>query len=227
MKQANLKQKRELLIFRATLLLTVLFTFTLTTQAQVTIGSGYEPDPNALLDLRENNDTEKTSTKGFLLPRVLLEATNLATPLTAHVKGMTVYNIGTSPASVDSKYYLSPGFYYNDGTKWVRLNYSYTNWFYMPSVSFDTSSDATGQTKDLYSLYKSQFDGTSPTFAKSAGAPSAVPYIPAANELFYYVTSYDANVFSNISITANGVMTYDVTATATDCSYINIVFVLK
>jgi len=226
MKQANFKQRRcNLITFKIILFTVILSGSSLLLQGQVTIGSGNEPDPNALLDLRENAD--KSSTKGFLLPRVSLEATNLATPLTAHEKGMTVYNIGTSPASVDSKYYLSPGFYYNDGIKWVRLNNSYTNWFYMPSVSFDTSTDATGQTKDLYLLYKSQFDGTSPTFAKSAGAPSAVPYIPAADELFYYVTSYDANVFSNISITANGIMTYDVAATATDCSYINIVFVLK
>ncbi|MDR2001479.1 MAG: hypothetical protein LBQ74_00445 [Prevotella sp.] len=194
-------------------------------KAQVTIGSGESPHNDALLDLKENSGG--TATKGLLLPRVALQSINLAAPLSGHVKGMTVYNTGTSLPSVEPKYYLSPGFYYNDGTQWVRLNYSYTNWFYMPSVSFDTSSDATGQTKDLYSLYKSQFDGTSPTFAKSAGAPSAVPYIPAADELFYYVTSYDANVFSNISITANGVMTYDVAATATDCSYINIVFVLK
>lgn len=227
MKKANLKQKRKQgrLAVINILMLVAMFVISLGIQAQVTIGSGNEPDTNALLDLRENAD--KSSTKGLLLPRVSLEATNLPAPLTAHVEGMTVYNIGTSSASVDPKYYLSPGFYYNDGTQWVRLNYSYTNWFYMPSVSFDTSADATGQTKDLYSLYKSQFDGTSPTFAKSAGAPSAIPYIPAANELFYYVTSYDANVFSNISITADGVMTYDVAATATDCSYINIVFVLK
>jgi hypothetical protein len=34
------------------------------------------------------------------------------------------------------------------------------------------------------------------------------------------------HVFSNISIT-NGVMTYNVNAAATDCSFINIVFVLK
>ena len=226
MKQTNFKQKRRNLVTFRTILFTVLmFGSSLLLQAQVTIGSGNVPDPNALLDLHEN--TDKSSTKGLLLPRVSLQATNLATPLTTHEMGMTVYNIATSPNSVDPKYYLSPGFYYNDGTKWVRLNNSYTNWFFMPSVSFDTSADATGQTKDLYALYKSQFDGTSPTFVKSAGAPASVPYIPAADELFYYITSYDANVFSNISITANGVMTYDVDAAATDCSYINIVFVLK
>lgn len=194
-------------------------------KAQVTIGSGYEPNTNALLDLRENVDS--TSTKGLLLPRVRLEATNLAAPLTVHEKGMTVYNTNTSSASVASEYYLSPGFYYNDGTQWVRLNYNYTNWFYMPSVPFDTSSDAVGQFKDLYQLYRSQFDGTDSTFIKSAGAPSAVPYIPASNELFYYITSHDPAVFSNISITADGHMTYDITAAATDYSYINIVFVLK
>lgn len=226
MKQTNFKQRKSNLItFKIILFTVIMLGFSPLLWGQVTIGSGHEPNSNALLDLRENVDN--SSTKGLLMPRVSLEATNLATPLTAHEKGMTVYNIGTSAASVDPEYYLSPGFYYNDGTQWVRLNYSYTNWFYMPSVSFDTSADLTGQTKDLYLLYKSQFDGTSTTFAKSAGAPSAVPYIPAADELFYYITSYDANVFSNISITANGVMTYNVSAAATDCSYINIVFVLK
>lgn len=216
-------KKKKLILFVA---FAASITFSGALQAQVTIGSNATPNDNSILDLKNTTDPN-ASTKGLLLPRVLLQATNLSAPMDEHVKGMTVYNLGTSLPTVDPKYYLSPGFYYNDGTQWVRLNYSYTNWFYMPSVSFATANDATGQTKDLYSLYKSQFDGTSSTFVKSEGAPSAVPYIPAANELFYYITSYDPNVFSNISITADGVMTYDVTAAATDCSYINIVFVLK
>jgi hypothetical protein len=227
MKQTNkLQQERLYLIpFKKIAFTVIMFVSSFLVQAQVTIGSNHEPDSNALLDLRSGDD--ESSTKGLLLPRVSLEATNLAKPLTAHKKGMTVYNIGTSPTSVELRYYLSPGIYYNDGNEWIRLNNSYSNWFFMPSVSFDTSATVTGQSKDLYSLYKSQFDGTSSTFIKSTGAPSAVPYIPAADELFYYITSYDTNVFSNISITANGVMTYDVSAAATDCSYINIVFVLK
>lgn len=186
-------------------------------KAQVTIGSNAEPDQNAVLDLQ-------SSSRGLLLPRVALTATNDPSPTTAHTAGLTVYNTATSNGSVAFEYYVSPGLYYNDGTKWIRMALGNPNWFYMPSVSFDTSVTATGLTKNLYALYYGQFQAP---MIKSAGAPVSVPYIPAATDLYYYITEYDTNVFSNISINANGVMTYDVVGGATDCSYINIVFVLK
>jgi len=186
-------------------------------KAQVTIGSNNEPDANAVLDLQ-------SVTKGLLLPRVALNATNDPYPTTVHTAGMTVYNTNTSLPAIPFEYYVSPGLYYNDGTKWVRMPLGYTNWFYMPSVSFDTSVTGTGFTKNLYSLYHGQFQTPA---VKSTGAPNSVPYIPAATDLYYYITEYDTNVFSNVTITASGLMTYDVIGGATDCSYINIVFVLK
>lgn len=186
--------------------------------AQVTIGNNTEPNTNAVLDLISNGS------KGLLLPRVALVATNDPSPTSAHTAGMTVYNTATSGGAVPFEYYVSPGLYYNDGAKWVRLPLGYTNWFYMPSVSFNTSSIVSNQSKNLYTLYKNQF--TTPLI-KSTGAPVSVPYIPAATDMYYYITDYDTNVFANVSINANGVMTYDVIASATDCSYINIVFVLK
>lgn len=191
--------------------------FAASINAQVTIGSNAEPNANAVLDLQ-------SSTKGLLLPRLALTRTDNAAPLSAHTAGMTVYNTATSDDSVPFEYYVSPGLYYNDGTKWVRLPMGYTNWFYMPSVAFDTSISATGLTKNLYTLYYNQFHTP---LVKSTGAPASVPYIPAATDLYYYITDYDTNVFRNVSINASGVMTYDVNATATDCSFINIVFVLK
>jgi hypothetical protein len=69
------------------------------------------PDSNAILEL-------ESTQRGFLLPRVPLQATHLPAPLTAHIAGMTVYNTATSgtlPLNV------TPGWYYNDGTRWVRL----------------------------------------------------------------------------------------------------------
>ena len=187
-----------------------------TVLAQVTIGSNADPNPNAVLDLISQNN------KGLLLPRVALTATNSPAPLSTNVPGMTVYN--TATASANTAYYVSPGLYYNDGNKWVRLPMGATNWFYMPSVSFSTATVGVARTQDLYALYAGQF--TSP-MAKSTSAPSAVPYIPAKEELYYYVTYYDPAVFANVSIDDNGVMTYDVIATPTVCSYINIIFVLK
>lgn len=198
----------------------ILFFCSLEAKSQVTIGSNYTPSPNALLDLKEKADS--TSSKGLLLPRVALTATNSPIPLTKHVAGMTVYNTATTSAG--NGYDVSRGFYYNDGTKWVALPLSYTNWFYMPSVSFDTSTPGTALTKDLYALYYGQF--SSPAI-KSTGAPSTVPFIPSKTDLYYYITDYDTSVFDHVSIDANGVMTYDIIGTPTECSYINIIFVLK
>lgn len=68
-------------------------------------------NPNAALEIESSN-------KGLLLPRLELQATNLAAPLAAHVEGITVYNTGSSG---DAPNNVTPGYYYNDGTKWVRI----------------------------------------------------------------------------------------------------------
>src|SRR5690554_5491974 len=67
-------------------------------------------NPNAVLDIESNN-------KGLLLPRLALTATDNVAPLTAHVAGMTVYNTATNG---DDETAVTPGYYYNDGTQWVR-----------------------------------------------------------------------------------------------------------
>ncbi|MBD8387258.1 hypothetical protein H7X66_01130 [Dysgonomonas sp. BGC7] len=189
-------------------------------QAQVTIGSGIAPDQNALLDLKENGSG--SSSKGLLLPRVALSSIISSSPLSAHIKGMTVYNTATT--SVGNGYDVSPGFYYNDGARWISLPLGYTKWFYMPSISINTATTGAGRTLDLYALYKAQF---STPKIKSTGAPTSIHFLPLATDLYYYITDYDASVFSNLSINANGLLTYDVTATATECSFINIVFVIR
>ena len=57
-------------------------------------------------------DIDFTS-KGFLIPRLALSGTADAAPLAAHIAGMIVYNT----ASVSD---VSPGLYFDDGTKWER-----------------------------------------------------------------------------------------------------------
>jgi hypothetical protein len=86
---------------------------TQSTLAQVGIGTT-TPNASAELDIFSAN-------RGLLLPRVSLTNTTLSTPLAAHVAGMTVYNI--APAVND----VSPGLYYNDGTKWVAVNQAQGN----------------------------------------------------------------------------------------------------
>ncbi|UWX60754.1 hypothetical protein N0B40_00455 [Chryseobacterium oranimense] len=69
------------------------------------------PNANALLEL-------SSASKGFLLPRVTLTSTALASPLSAHVAGMEVYNTATNTSSAGNEVY--PGEYINDGAKWGR-----------------------------------------------------------------------------------------------------------
>lgn len=82
--------------------------------AQVKIGgTDATPNPNAMLDVESDK-------KGFLPPRVELQATNQADPLTSFTSaaGITVYNTASAGAGATA---VSPGYYYNDGAKWIRL----------------------------------------------------------------------------------------------------------
>ena len=64
-------------------------------------------NPSAGLDI--NFDT-----KGLLIPRIVLVSLTSSAPLTVHTAGMIVYN--PSP-----NLNVTPGFYFNDGTKWVAI----------------------------------------------------------------------------------------------------------
>jgi len=65
--------------------------------------------PNAAAGLDVN-----FANKGLLIPRVTLVSTTSSAPLTLHVAGMVVYNAAPNANVI-------PGFYFNDGTKWVAL----------------------------------------------------------------------------------------------------------
>ena len=79
-------------------------------QAQTGIGTK-TPNEDAALEIGG-------STKGLLLPRVALKATNVSDPLGSHVLGMHVYNTATAGTSPND---VRPGEYYNDGSKWIRI----------------------------------------------------------------------------------------------------------
>lgn len=137
------------------------------------------PDSNAVLEL-------ESTQKGFLLPRVQLLATNVATPLTAHIAGMTVYNTataGTTPVNV------LPGWYYNDGTKWVRLAVA-SNGF---STILYGNGAPTGSCTDA-SLYTDTTTG-SPTVGQqwTCSGGSWVAYTaPSQTEWTYWGSNNDA-----------------------------------
>jgi hypothetical protein len=183
--------------------------FVITDDGGVGIGTPV-PDPDAALDIT-------SAAKGLLLPRLALYATSLPNPLSAHVAGMTVYNT----AETDD---VTPGFYFNDGTKWIRHDMPAAKFFYAPAISINVSAIGKGFTRDLYADYVRNFQ--SPAIV-SNGAPAVIPVF-AASALYYYITDYDNTIFENISINDAGVMTYDVISTqAAATSFLNVVFVIK
>ena len=81
--------------------------------AQMRMGGSAAPNPSAVLDL--NPDEGDNASQGLSLPRVKLASTTSASPMTAHVKGMCVYNT----ISIND---VTEGVYYNDGAKWTLQN---------------------------------------------------------------------------------------------------------
>lgn len=86
-------------------------TMALTGSAQMNIGSNTAPNADAMLEISGNS-------KGLLLPRVPLSSTSSASPLSAHVAGMSVYNTATAGTGATA---VTPGYYYNTGSAWVRI----------------------------------------------------------------------------------------------------------
>ncbi len=123
------------------------------------------------------------------------------------------------------------------------LKASMPKFFYMPSIivptseeqltatgsgqlAGDTFNDATKQgTISLYGRYNAQFGSP---MESNAAATTTLPVLPAA-ELDYHITWYDINVFSSVTVSDAGVMTYTVApgADVTIGSFMNIVFAVR
>ncbi len=78
--------------------------------AQVGIGT-ISPNASAKLEI-------SSSDKGFLPPRVVLTANNLAGPISSPATGLLIYNSATA-GSGSTK--VTPGYYYYDGSNWQRF----------------------------------------------------------------------------------------------------------
>ncbi len=226
---------------KALWILVVIFGLSITmAQAQTGNVGVNTDDPKATLDVKKSAATDHVA--GIIAPYVTgtdLKDANTAGLYGAAQNAAIVYvtdpNGAESGQEKQTKYVTEEGYYYFDADaeadgRWMRLTIGNpvedkkVNWFYMPSISIPTDATGDDKTIDLYARYKAQF--TTPKVA-SADAPATIPNFPAATDLHYYVTDYDEGVLSDISIDANGVMTYDVDATPTPCSFINIVFVIK
>lgn len=115
------------------MLATACILFANTTTAQVKVGNNPTViNGNAVLDIESTN-------KGVLLPRLALTATSNASPLSAHVAGMFVYNTAT----VND---VTPGIYYNNGTQWQFMKSVNDE----PWRNVGTGTGATASSTDIY-----------------------------------------------------------------------------
>ncbi|GHT41074.1 hypothetical protein FACS189437_07530 [Bacteroidia bacterium] len=103
------------------LMLTLLVWGAVSMNAQVRVGGTTDPNPNALLDVNKDTITVTgNNTGGLALPRVALTSTTIAAPVgTRFVKGMLVYNTATAGTTPNN---VTPGAYYSDGAKWIRVS---------------------------------------------------------------------------------------------------------
>ncbi|MFV0538338.1 MAG: hypothetical protein ACK5M3_13360 [Dysgonomonas sp.] len=152
--------------------------------AQVTIGSGIEPEKAALLEIKTKaaisplsvtDATNVTSEAGGLgLPRVFLVNRSTLEPFipkdsdwdnnVGKVKekhaGLIVYNIKVSPDTEKTEDLLfAQGMYIWDGNRWNPINEDSGKYFYIPSFNLKFTLGQVGKVQylDLYKEYKKQF----------------------------------------------------------------------
>ncbi|MBB4806552.1 hypothetical protein HNP38_001848 [Chryseobacterium defluvii] len=181
-------------------------------QAQIGIGTN-NPDPSAALHVSEKSISDPAKNHGVLVPRMLTSERNLiASP--AH--GLVIWNRDNQCMEQNSGTDTSPVWNCVLSRQDKVLKH-----FYAPSIAIDLSVIANNQQVDLYQQYLNQFG------SPSATSGGTIP-VYAKTELDYYVLNYDSNLMSGLSLTDDGVLTYNVIGNSvTECSVINVLFVVK
>jgi hypothetical protein len=96
------------------------------------------PHPSARLHIEDN-------ARGLLIPNVALTATNVAAPVTSPATSLLVYNTNTAGTGATA---VTPGFYYWNGSQWVRLADGGKAWLLTgnagtnPAINFLGTTDA-------------------------------------------------------------------------------------
>ncbi|MDR1763068.1 MAG: hypothetical protein LBR64_03825 [Dysgonamonadaceae bacterium] len=231
-------------IFLAILFI-VLFGLTDNVNAQVTIGE--QATPIVTLEVK-GKPSDDSKPDGVLIPKLTgneLRAkwNNPGTyPQGLDInksEGILVYvTEACSPADAEGdpfEYVTAPGFYFFSvsGMAWKPLVSGgetheaaapKVEWFYMPSTVLPVASGA--NSINLYDVYTQNFGMTASSTFKGTGATS-LPVVPA-NQIEFFITYYDTQVFTNLSLTAAGVLSYDCDPTKiSDNTYMNIVFRIK
>lgn len=112
------------------------------------------------------------------------------------------------------------------------------NQFYMPSIILPTDPSTLPNSNytysgttfsiNLYNLYKEQYElSSSATSLKSTDAPALKVF--NSDQLYYYITYFDNDVFSNVQISVTGMLSYQLVAgyTISEKTFMNILFCEK
>lgn len=184
-------------------------------------------NPKATLHIEAYNKDEdnKDTNPGLIIPNVSMDKLETG----EHEESTLVYysggtnsayidqNTGSTTENIGSK----KGFYYYDGTDWQRIIRKAQ--FYMPSIVTPTTEGT--HTINLYEEYIKQYadsNGSNTSNTSNKQAPNRSWNIQTNNsnnslktyakdDLDYFVVYYDNNVFTNLSIREEGVLTYTVT----------------
>lgn len=181
-------------------------------------------DPKATLHIKADKDN-KDNNPGLIIPDVSKDKLDTGEPvestLVYYYEGSNSAYINQNTGSTTENIGSKKGFYYYDGTDWQRIIRKAQ--FYMPSIVTPTTQG--DHSINLYEEYLKQYAHKNASnidtrdninipndrpIASREGASPLKTY--RKNDLDYFVVYYDNNVFTNLSITEEGVLTYTVTA---------------
>jgi hypothetical protein len=182
---------------------TTLAFFSLTTfiSAQ-NVGIG-TPTPNASAKLEITD-----ANRGILIPRIALTATNAATPVTAPATSLLVYNTVTAGVTPNN---VTPGYYYWDGVKWVRLlNAESNDWKLLGNAGTNPATNFVGTTDNQDLVFRT--NNTEKFRMTTAGAIQASQYGSAAAPAYTFINDPNTGLFHNptlvddIGLSTNGLI---------------------
>lgn len=207
-----------------TIVTTALFISVLS-NAQVGINT---KQPNSTLDVVAKVATGNSENfpEGILIPRVDRERaesmTNVENSTLIYINDATT---GTAAANSPTEYVKTSGYYFYDTrkAKWQGINYK-TNFYYSPSILLPTNSDDTRlgttgyslvgdlYTVDLYYIFSNQFQNPIATSVLQATNPNAslANFVKKSTDYDYFVSYADQTVFSDITLTLDGKLSYKV-----------------
>lgn len=173
----------KIIIMKRTLILLITLVIARYTHAQ-NVGinaTGAAPDASAILDVA-------STSKGLLVPRVALTATNAAGPITSPATSLLVYNTATAGSAPNN---VVPGYYYWNGTIWVVFSTaSNTAWTLTGNSGLNPATNFIGTTDDKALIFKS-FNNSFLEFGNrgTLGLTQGYPDYDNATEKVTYVRS--------------------------------------